>query len=412
LQNDYKKRLADLHTSSTFMTKLAEEEHKHLSNTIRDRLINSVTGRKNKLNKDMSMEKIDDSNAHLLHPSHYALVNPSSPGGVLGKRATRHRRDLDDLPAMLDGGHKRKRRALDETGSPGPSRRLMENGFSTPLWSSEKVALNNTKGIESPLYSIDKLFTEKELSMHYGHAAKAAHEYIVKHKFQESLTRSQSSADGNEDDEDNENPDSPPSAPAMDRQVSHNTRATRGIGGTTAFTTASGIEVLGDLSLPSTFSRIAQQMPKLPPPIASVMQRSFKDATANSTQGVSGDELMGDMNRIELCKRINATEGPGKSLDFEPRGDREFLAQALAEPGTWPVWLGEKKEEVREEYGVGNRRYAGGQMGRLEEEIGGTAMSRGGSKAGSEAGGVAMSRSNTNEGGRKGKGKGKERVVE
>ncbi|KFY00027.1 hypothetical protein O988_02119 [Pseudogymnoascus sp. VKM F-3808] len=403
---EHKSNLSELNTSSTFLTKLAGREHSALASTIRDRLINSITERKRKLNRDMtSNEGIDNSNAYHYHPAQYSVLNPASPGGVLGKRSSRHRRDLDDLPAMLDP--KRKRRAVDDgRASPVPTRRapidLHQIGSSTPLNRFTEKAQDP----ETPLYSVDKLFTEKELSLLERQAAEAAHKYMVRHKFNEAATRSQSDSDGSRNgDADQRNgdstPDSPLIAPAMDRT----TRSTRGIGGATSgFIGSTGIEVIADLTLPSTFTGQLNQMPRLPPPLYPSMTKFFGSTKGdnmrpNLTEGVAGDELNQDMNRIEWGKRVNSQLKPGASLDQDVEtdkgtipGDRRFLAAAIAEPGVYPVWLSGKKREERieSEFGVGKR--AAARLGLDAEDVGSTAMSKQSSRGGSEAGGVEMSR--------------------
>lgn len=404
--SEYKRKLAELNTSTAFLTKLAEKEHSALATTVRDRLINSITERKRKLNRDMtSNEGIDNSNAHHYNPAQYSAINPSSPGGVLGKRSSRHRRDLDDLPSLLDPG-KRKRRAVDDgRTSPIPSRRapidLHQIGSGTPLNKFTEKAHDP----ELPLYSVEKLFTEKELSLLERQAAEAAHKYMVRHKFNEAASRSQTdgsdgSRNGDDDKANNEsNPDSPLIAPTMDRT----TRSTRGIGGATSgFIGSTGIEVIADLTLPSTFTGQLNQMPRLPPPLYPSMTKYFGSTKGdnlrpNLTEGVAGDELSQDMNRIEWGKRINAQLKPGASLDQDVEtergtipGDRRFLAAAIAEPGTYAVWLsGRKREEkVESEFGVGKRAAA-----RLVDGDDGSAvMSKQSSRGGSEAGGVEMSR--------------------
>ncbi|OBT66363.1 hypothetical protein VE03_04826 [Pseudogymnoascus sp. 23342-1-I1] len=404
---EHKSHLSELNTSSAFLTKLAGREHSALASTIRDRLINSITERKRKLNRDMtSNEGIDNSNAYHYHPAQYSVLNPASPGGVLGKRSSRHRRDLDDLPAMLDPT-KRKRRAIDDgRASPVPTRRapidLHQIGANTPLNRFTEKAQDP----ETPLYSVDKLFTEKELSLLERQAAEAAHKYMVRHKFNEAATRSQSDSDGsrNGDAEQRNNdstPDSPLIAPAMDRT----TRSTRGIGGATSgFIGSTGIEVIADLTLPSTFTGQLNQMPRLPPPLYPSMTKFFGSTKGdnmrpNLTEGVAGDELNQDMNRIEWGKRVNSQLKPGASLDQDVEtdkgtipGDRRFLAAAIAEPGVYPVWLSGKKREERieSEFGVGKR--AAARLGLDAEDLGSTAMSKQSSRGGSEVGGVEMSR--------------------
>lgn len=354
-----------------------------------------------------SNEGIDNSNAHHYHPAQYSIINPSSPGGVLGKRSSRHRRDLDDLPAMLDPS-KRKRRAVDDgRGSPVPNRRapieLQQIGSGIPLNKFTEKAHNP----EVSLYTVDKLFTEKELSLLERQASEAAHKFMVRHKFHEAATRSQTDAsDGsrNGDDQGNANestPDSPLIAPAMDRT----TRSTRGIGGATGgFIGSTGIEVIADLTLPSTFTGQVSQMPRLPPPLYPSMTKFFGSTKGdnlrpNLTEGVAGDELSQDMNRIEWGKRVNTQVKPGASLDQDVEtdkgtipGDRRFLAAAVAEPGVYPVWLsGKKKEEkVESEFGVGKR--AAARLGLDGEDGGSAAVSKQSSRGGSETGGVEMSR--------------------
>lgn len=397
---------------------MAEKEHAALSATVRDRLINSINEKKRKLNRDMtSNEGIDNSNAHSYNPIQYSTANAASPGGILGKRSTRHRRDLDDLPSLLDPS-KRKRRALDDSrGSPVPRRRepidLHQIGGGVPLAKFTEKAHDP----ETSLYSVDKLFTEKELSLLERQASEASHKYIIRHKFNEAASYSQTDgSDGSRNGEDKEangnesGDESALIAPAMDRT----TRSTRGIGGaTTGFVGSTGIEVIADLSLPTTFTGQVGQMPRLPPPLYSSMTKFFGSTKAdnlrpNLTESISGEELNNDMARIAWGKRVNSSLKPGASLDQEVEtesgiipGDRRFLAAAVAEPGTFPVWLGSRKREEREEnqFGVGKR---GAQRERLMEGEDSGAVSKHSSRGGSEAGGVEMSR----EGSRRGRGRG------
>src|ERR1700760_2780758 len=172
--------MSELITAHAYRRKLAAGEHSALSSTLRDRLINSVTNKKNRLSRDRETVEIGDSNALLLHPSQYGLANPASPGGIHGKRATRYRREADDLTTFPES-NKRKRKAGDSDESPAPTRQRLDNGTSTPLWFSEKREMTGQQ-IDSALYSIDKLFTEKELSMNYNTAALAAHQYMQRHQ--------------------------------------------------------------------------------------------------------------------------------------------------------------------------------------------------------------------------------------
>ncbi len=412
-QAEHKRKLTQLHTTTAFVTKMAEKEHAALSSTVKDRLINAINERKRKLTREMtSNEGIDNSNAHSYNPAQYSVLNPASPGGILGKRSTRHRRDLDDLSSLLDPT-KRKRRNMDDSrGSPAPSRRehadVGQIGAGIPLARFTDKAQDPA----TPLYSVDKLFTEKELSLLERQASEASHKYIIRHKFMEAANLSQPDTDDSRNGEDKDSNDSesdgPLIAPAMDRT----TRSTRGIGGaTTGFIGSTGIEVIADLTLPTTFTGQVGQMPRLPPPLYASMTKYFNSTKGdnlrpNLTERISDEELNQDINRIQWGKKINSEYGAGKSLDTEVQtemgvvpGDRRFLAAACAEPGTYPLWLGTRKREEREEaqFGVGKR----GMRERILENDESGAVSKQSSRGGSEAGGVEMSR----EGSRRGRGR-------
>jgi hypothetical protein len=385
------------------MIKLAEEEHKALASSLRDRLINSVTGKKIKLNKEKDdLLNIGESNALLMHPNQYAVVNPSSPGGVHSKRATRHRRDIDDIPGFPDS-HKRKRRAADDVGSPVPTRRHLENGFSTPIWTSEQVARAANKGSTSPLYSVEKLFTEKELAMTYNAAALAARIYVLTHgpeKNGGSNNDSDSASNEGEGhklaegDQENDSPDSPPAAPAMDRQFSHATRSTRGATGLGigAYTTATGIDIVTDPSLPGSFLRMAAQLPKMPPLLHAIMIKPYAKDAPNSPTGIGNDELNLDMHNIERAQRANEINGIGRSLEY----DREMLSAAVAEPGKYPAWLPTEKIDSATKHT--SKMAAAGGLGVGDDGQGGVPMSKQSSMGGSEVGGVPMSRTGTGQG--------------
>jgi hypothetical protein len=380
------------------MIKLAEEEHKSLSTSLRDRLINSVSGRKARLIKEKDeLFNISESNALLMHPNQFSIANPSSPGGMHGKRSTRQRRELEDVQGFPDS-HKRKRKAADEIGSPVPSRRHLENGFSTPIWTSEQLAKATNKGSGSPAYSVEKLFTEKELSMAYNTAAQAAMNYIVTHKVRngsQSPQNGKSDSQSRDDDQagdgdhDNDGAESPPSAPLMDRQYSHATRSTRGgLTNGNGVTSMTGIDALTDLTLPANFQIFSSTLPKMPPLHAITTTAKGKEKQeANSPAQMKDEDIYNDLQRIEICKSINERSGQaGKSLDVE-NGDREILAAAVAKPGTFQAWLRTDKTNMTRNKALNN------------VEAGGEPMSHQSSFAGSEMGGEPMSRTATNDGG-------------
>lgn len=302
------------------------------------------------------MADIEKTNAHMLHPSHFTATNPLSPGGVHSKRATRHRRELDDLPGFPES-HRRKRKAVDDIGSPAPTRRLLENGFSTPIWTPEQYVKHSNKGTGSPLYSIDKLFTEKELHMTYNQAALAAQMYIATEKARKHFSRSSldgSDSTSNDGDAqnggskvgDNEDSNSPPSAPPMARGPSHATRSTRGAGlGIANLSTPTGIDVFSDFSNSRTMNRMMMQMPRVPYPLTVYKDNDKKEKTkekelaANYPRVANAEEIALDLQNIARARQANESEGIGRSLDV----DREMLIAAVADSGTYATWLPNEK---------------------------------------------------------------------
>jgi hypothetical protein len=322
------------------MQKLAEEEHKALASTLRDRLVNNLNSRKTRLNKEKDDGmNIGESNALHLHPNQYVITNPSSPGGIHGKRATRHRRDIEEIPTFPDS-YKRKRKAADDIGSPVPTRRLLANGFDTPIWTTEQIYRAANKGNDKPLYSLEKLFTEKELHMTYSQAAVAAQVYIVTHKGRKGGDRSSSDGvDTSSNDEDGSHSadaeqdrpaeDDRLSAAPMERQYSHATRSTRGTGN---ILTNIGIEIVSDIHTPGSISRLAALIPK----VAQNVYRPDKNNTgAHQSVGAYQEDRDADMQRIENAKAMNVTAGVGASLGL----DREMLEAAISEPGRYDTWL-------------------------------------------------------------------------
>jgi hypothetical protein len=432
-QDEYKNRLASLDNTNTFLHKLADTEHKALSSSLRDRLINSVNGRRARLNKEKENVEIGETNALLMHPSQFSIANPSSPGGIHAKRATRHRREVDELPGFNET-HKRKRKNADDSGSPGPTRRAYDNGYNTPIWTSEQI-IRSSSNSATPMYSIDKLFTEKELTMTYNTAAIAAHQYIVSHKADlnganGTGSTDSNSGDGNEADNENENIDSPPGAATMERQPSHATRSTRGQGN--YLISGAGIEVLSDLNNPANVARLSAQMPKMPPPLSQLAAKPYLKDAANAPLGLSYEDATRDIQRMSRSKTRNLEEGVGANLHDPELEDLELLRLAVGRQGGYAAWVAvEKTEEekmlekgrdkerdrVDKERGRGKEKVGGGRgmlsggLGGLADGydfeggamgmalgMGGVGMSRVNSGAGSEAGGVAMSRVGTQDG--------------
>ncbi|KAG8418742.1 hypothetical protein J3459_012080 [Metarhizium acridum] len=276
--------------------------------------------KKNRLNREKEVLEINDSNALLLNPNHFSLTNPGSPGGTHGKRATRLRKDADDLQMFSD--KKRKRNPGEDDGSPGPMRRGLDPNSTTPLWQSEKArAVAKQNG---PIYSIDKLFTDKELSLHYNSAALAAHQYILRNRVNGNASSPDDSDSGNGDDND---ADSVPSAPMMERQVSHATRSTRG-GTNTNFLDDKilGVEGIANFEVPANLDLMhAQEPPKMPPHVPQQYLKPYpRSADQNFPVPLSQDDIVSDLSVMGFLKQYDHAHKPGAHLDA-PTGLRKIL---------------------------------------------------------------------------------------
>ena len=393
----------ELTSAHAYRIKVATTEHKALSSTLRDRLINSITSKKNRLAKDKDNVEIGESSALLLHPSQFGHNNPASPGGIHGKRASRHRRDAEDQHGYGES-HKRKRKNGDSDESPAPTRQRVDNGSSTPLWFVEKQA-TIAKQLDSSLYSIDKLFTEKELSMTYNTAALAAHSHMVRHPpYLDDVEsppngKSDSSSDHEKAnattaDGEVEDADSPAGA-MMERQYSHATRSTRA-----NYVTGLGIDAIADINAPGNFQALTRQIPKLPPFLAYGQMKVYaKGEAANSPAALPPDDVAAELELIRRARSYNDEKGVGSNLDLE-NGGRTLLEMA-SYPRTFNYWIQSDNRSSLD------RRHRGSEREEMASDVspvkggGGVDMERGDSRmsnASDVRGGTPMSRSVTVEG--------------
>jgi len=400
LQRDYDVKMNEINSYHSYKKMVSKNEYKSLSDTLRDRLINSVMSKKARLSKDKDAIEIGEGNTHalLLHPSQFAIANPASPGGILGKRATRHRREAEELPNFPEN-HKRKRKAHDSDESPAPSRQRIDNGASTPSWAAEKQQLMAHQ-VESSLYSVDKLFNEKELTMAYNTAALAAHSYMLRHPpfSDDPDNQTNGKSDSSSDHEkapaagegEAEDADSPPTGGAMmERQFSHATRSTRGA----AVASGYGIDMFtnDDLNYPSNLLSLTRQIPKLPQMINQQNARQFasnpsKDAVV-SLQGLSAEDANADIEVMRRARTLNDEKGYGSNLDVE-QGAKSLLEEA-AYPRKYQHWVkSDNKEKV-----------AGPILptSSLREDYGGQPMLKQISQGASSMGGTPMSRQATDD---------------
>jgi hypothetical protein len=234
----------EIENSHLYKVQIAEEEHKLLAATIRERLTASIQQRTNRLRREKEQLDLSDSNAQLLHPNQFSINNPASPGGPQQPRKTRrtgHKfgADPEDLAAATE--NKRKRKLFEEADeSPAPAGRTAELGIGSPYREAKSRTMHMQ--FEAGAYSLDRLFTEKELNMAMNQATTAASHFFAKMKNAEPQEPTNGTANGtngtNHNDNGSENgdgadnhvddSDSPGGAPEMTRQVSSNPHATRG----------------------------------------------------------------------------------------------------------------------------------------------------------------------------------------
>jgi hypothetical protein len=265
------------------MTQLAIEEHAQLSGTIRERLITRIVQGKNRLLKEKEHLDIADSNALLLNPGQFSIMNPASPGPASRKtRNTRHRGE-DEL-------EKRKRKAIYDDETP-------DDRGSNQLYREVRSRLEKSQ-VDSPVYSIDKLFTERELSVHINSAALAATQHFKAIRDRENgIEPEPVQTNGVEAEEE----DSP--APEMERVSSHLTRSTRG--------NQSALALLGTVA-----SQEAVSMQALAPALLSTLIAPKAGQAAPSLAGIRQDEAEAEL------KLVLGQVGKGNV-------DKEMLQEAL-----------------------------------------------------------------------------------
>lgn len=179
----------------------------------------------------------------LLHPNQFSITNPASPGGAQSNRRTRNaKHKIGEADDITGAENKRKRKLFEEIDeSPGPSGRNLELGVGSPFREAKAKTIHTQ--FEAPAYSIDRLFTEKELTMAMNNATIAAAHFFTKMKNGDSTNQdtatngtngvnhdhnSDNEAGGPSNDLDHDSDSPPAMALEMTRQVSSNPHATRG----------------------------------------------------------------------------------------------------------------------------------------------------------------------------------------
>lgn len=265
----------------------AREEFKLLSGTLRERLVQKVSANRTRLTREKEQMDISDTNALLLHPNQFTITNPSSPGGIHGNRKTRHTRHRIGIDEFGNGigmdMNKRKRKAPEEDiGSPA------RDGLSTP---AERAKATAEKQQTDKTYSINSLFTDKELALHANQAHIATAHFFSTSRSQEGVGAALNGSNSDADDGDSAAPGDDGGTPAatdMARtasQIYHATRSTRNQGNI-------GLNVLAELSdKPAT-------RPNLPYHILA-NHNSRTNQSAPPLNSLMNEEIDDDISRMD-----------------------------------------------------------------------------------------------------------------
>lgn len=198
----------------------------------------TIQARTLRLKREKEQLDLSDSNAMLLHPNQFSIGNPASPGGPQAPRKTRRTgHKFGDVEDMAAAENKRKRKLFEDNDndSPGPAGRNIELGIGSPFREAKARTIHNQ--FDAPAYSLERLFTEKELNMATNRATNAASYFFAKMKSSDAnndtTANGTNGANGDRASENGEpleeqDSDEIPGAVEMGRQVSSNPHATRG----------------------------------------------------------------------------------------------------------------------------------------------------------------------------------------
>lgn len=317
--------------SMHYKMKFAQEEHKQLSSSLKDRLIQSIGHKRQRLMREKEQLDLADSTALLLHPTQFSITHPSSPGGAQANRKTRNTRhrpdDLDDV-----GGH---------AGGERPSKRRRKNAaeeveaeHATPRMRTADLRASPPREAQRPptsIYTIDRLFTEKELNSSMQSAAVVTAQYFAHVKAKaygvelhqdptqtrhlEDMDDAAGSPGDGSAREGTSGEDTGMAAPEMDRSANasqHATRSGRNGGGGGG---ASGLHLLGDAAAASQMVSSFGLLVPLHVPSATV----GRNGTAPTVSVVTGEDGDDDLAKMERMLRSSA----GAT-------DRRLLEQVIA----------------------------------------------------------------------------------
>lgn len=380
--------------------------------------MNAITSKKMRLSREKEALDVSENSALFLHPNQFTLTNPASPGGTHSKRTTRLRREMDESHGYSDN-KKRKRNGADEDGSPGPMRRALDGSSTTPLWQSDRLRSGAARKETGPIFSIDKLFTDKELSMNYNSAAVAAYKHLLTRRDAAGNVLSPDGSDAGNGDLNGIEKDEELSAPTMERQPSHQTRSTRTMNNHHNWYDDKiiGAEGLANFELPGNLEKMDALEPKLPPLIHSQYSKAYVKSESNTPSSLSLDDAAQDMTIMNVFKSYERTHGAGANIEVANGGRRLLENMVLPQRSGRPFAaiiqgarppvdnvadsLGVSGSSLRDEPGMGpnilGNLAPGVSSGNHHSSPAAPPMSRQ-----SSFGGVAMSRSGSGRGKRRG----------
>ncbi|KAL8830309.1 MAG: hypothetical protein Q9170_005792 [Blastenia crenularia] len=168
-------RINELKEDHLFQTISAEKECEGLLVNLRQRLIKTVSDKRAALLKERDKTESFDASSLLVNPSQFSFANPASPGGLQSNRKTRHTRhrlDVEEIGPVGENKRKRKLGVDADEGSPGPSNRTAD--VEAPALSKDSRAKLDSSQLFTSNYSLDALFSDRELIMVQQEASIAA----------------------------------------------------------------------------------------------------------------------------------------------------------------------------------------------------------------------------------------------
>ncbi|KAL8645794.1 MAG: hypothetical protein Q9226_007139 [Calogaya cf. arnoldii] len=170
-------RIRELKEDYEYAVTVADKEHTYLLNILRTRLTQTIEQKRAALLKERDKVELSENSSSLLNPTHLLFTNPTSPGGPLSNRKTRHGRHRYDAEEV--GGNKRKRKLPTDPdeGSPAPTSRNPD--AEAPAVGKEPLTKVESQQSFATPPSMGLLFSDKELVITNQEASYAALQEIL-----------------------------------------------------------------------------------------------------------------------------------------------------------------------------------------------------------------------------------------